>query len=184
MKGCPTAPEHCRAPPSSACLCLSVCLPACLPACQFGSRLALRKTVQLRRRLRMSRRQGVHNTPASPGRLPPSENLSIFAWMLPMRTSDGAAHGFKDGVILGTALLSLTPCEHMTTERSSQLPAVRCRASWSSEARLPPNCVKRWRRKEECVTTAMHFSGRALSHCRKATARSQQCSSDSRSLPE
>ena len=42
----------------------------------------------------MSRQQGVHNTPASPGRLPPSENLSIFAWMLPMRTSDGAAPPF------------------------------------------------------------------------------------------
>ena len=66
----------------------------------------------------MSRRQGVHNTPASPGD-PPSESLSIFAWTLPMRTSDGAA---APVVILGTALLSLTPCEHMTTERSSQLP--------------------------------------------------------------
>ena len=44
MKGCPTAPEHCRAPPSSARLCLPVCLPACLSVCpvQFGSRLALR----------------------------------------------------------------------------------------------------------------------------------------------
>ena len=66
----------------------------------------------------MSRRQGVHNTPASPP-APPSDILSMFAWTLPMRTSDGAA---APVVILGTALLSLTPWEHMTTERSSQLP--------------------------------------------------------------
>jgi hypothetical protein len=97
---------------------------------------------------------------------------------LSMRTVEGGAHA----VIWGISLPSLLPWEHMTIERSSQLPARRCRLSMSTLCRLPPNCEKMWRRKDEWVTTAMHFSGRWLSHCRKCKPRSQQCSSVSRAF--
>ena len=85
----------------------------------------------------------------------------------------------KFAFILSGCFESLLPWLHRTTDLSSQLPASLCKLSWSSEARLPPNCPNRCLRNELWVTTAMHFSGRRLSHSRNATARAQHSSSGS-----
>mmetsp|Transcript_22397 Transcript_22397/g.34650 ORF Transcript_22397/g.34650 Transcript_22397/m.34650 type:complete len:208 (+) Transcript_22397:521-1144(+) len=117
--------------------------------------------------------------------LPPRERIFIPARSVPegTRMVEGAAVSSRSTPVRrdSTFLPSLLPWEQSTTERSSQLPASRCSSVRVSSVCVSPNCPKRWRRKEECVTTAMHFSGRWLSHSRNRTARSQQCSSLSRS---
>mmetsp|Transcript_13599 Transcript_13599/g.21330 ORF Transcript_13599/g.21330 Transcript_13599/m.21330 type:complete len:202 (-) Transcript_13599:465-1070(-) len=80
-----------------------------------------------------------------------------------------------------TSRPSLLPCEQSTTERSSQFPALRCNSSRSSKVTACPNWWKSARRKLEWVTTAIAGSGRLLSHSKNRTARSLQCSADSRS---
>ena len=95
-----------------------------------------------------------------------------------IRTVDGASEGGING---STFFPSLFPWLHNTIDLNSQFPAKRCKSSLSSRLRVSPNWPNKWRRNEEWVTTAIHFSGRELSHSKNLTARSQQCSSDSRS---